>query len=176
MDIAIRPATVEDAAGIARVHVDSWRTTYQGIVPDEVLANLSYEKRQAIWERYNPNQRQDYRLLVAVDETGRIVGFADSGLTRDPDPDYPGELYAIYLLRECQGQGVGRMLVNNLVASMLTVNISAMLVKVLAENPACRFYEALGARYLRTEPIEIGGTQLDERVYGWADTRLILQR
>ena len=30
-----------DAAAITKVHVDSWRTTYQGIVPDDLLATLS---------------------------------------------------------------------------------------------------------------------------------------
>jgi hypothetical protein len=28
-EIIIRPACVEDAPGIARVHVDSWRTAYK---------------------------------------------------------------------------------------------------------------------------------------------------
>ena len=44
----IRPATLEDAPAIARVHVDTWRTTYAGIVPDEHLAKLSYERSQAL--------------------------------------------------------------------------------------------------------------------------------
>ena len=45
----IRPATAGDAAALARVHVDSWRTTYRGIVPDEALAHLSYERREQLW-------------------------------------------------------------------------------------------------------------------------------
>lgn len=40
----IRKATINDAEGIAKVHVDSWRTTYKGIIPDEFLYNLSYKK------------------------------------------------------------------------------------------------------------------------------------
>jgi hypothetical protein len=34
--MSIRPATAADAAVIAKVHADSWRTTYPGIVPDEL--------------------------------------------------------------------------------------------------------------------------------------------
>ena len=33
----IRKAIVEDATGIGTVHVDSWRTTYKDIIPDEFL-------------------------------------------------------------------------------------------------------------------------------------------
>lgn len=33
----VRIATLNDAAGIAKVHVDSWRTTYKGIIQEEFL-------------------------------------------------------------------------------------------------------------------------------------------
>lgn len=33
----IRIATIEDAYAIAKVHVDSWKTTYKGIIPDHFL-------------------------------------------------------------------------------------------------------------------------------------------
>ena len=33
---------LDDAAGIARVHVDTWRTAYRGLIPDDVLAGFSY--------------------------------------------------------------------------------------------------------------------------------------
>ena len=42
----IRTAQREDAADIARVHIDCWRTTYKGIFPDALLAGLSYKGRE----------------------------------------------------------------------------------------------------------------------------------
>ena len=45
----IREASPTDATAIARVHVDSWRTTYAGIVPADYLANLSYVQREQFW-------------------------------------------------------------------------------------------------------------------------------
>ena len=42
----IRRATSSDAANIAKVHVDSWRTTYQNVLPTDFLESLSYEKRK----------------------------------------------------------------------------------------------------------------------------------
>ncbi len=42
-------ASYDDAPAIARVHVDTWRTTYRGIVPEDYLATLSYEKRESRW-------------------------------------------------------------------------------------------------------------------------------
>lgn len=36
----VRSARVEDAGAIARVNVDTWRTTYPGIVPQDYLDAL----------------------------------------------------------------------------------------------------------------------------------------
>lgn len=46
----VRAANPSDAHPIARVHVDTWRTTYTGIVPAEYLAGLSYRDRESRWE------------------------------------------------------------------------------------------------------------------------------
>ena len=45
----IRPATVDDAAAVAHVHVSSWRSTYRGLMPDAVLDSLSVERRAEFW-------------------------------------------------------------------------------------------------------------------------------
>ena len=36
--VTFRPAAAGDAAAIAALHVESWRTAYRGLVPDEFLA------------------------------------------------------------------------------------------------------------------------------------------
>jgi hypothetical protein len=45
----IREAHSTDAFAIAQVQVDSWRTTYAGIVPTDYLATLSYEQQGQFW-------------------------------------------------------------------------------------------------------------------------------
>ena len=41
--VTIREARIEDAPGIAKVHVDSWRTTYAGIVSAANPSRRFYE-------------------------------------------------------------------------------------------------------------------------------------
>ena len=36
----VRPARPEDARRIAEIHVETWRATYPGVVPQEVLDEL----------------------------------------------------------------------------------------------------------------------------------------
>lgn len=170
----IRVAKKGDAKGIAKVQVDSWRTTYQGIVSDEFLASLSYEKREEVW---NGVIEREGLLLVAENNDGEIVGFISGGKERSGEyPQFTGELYAIYIFKEYQKLGVGKKLVKAFVQEMLDKNYNSMLVLVLAENPARFFYEKLGGKYVDTTEIEIGGEKLEELIYGWEDISVILEK
>ena len=66
--MTIRPAEVQDAAGIARVHVESWRSTYQGIFPESFLASLSVERRENYWREQLLRVNAPERCFVAADE------------------------------------------------------------------------------------------------------------
>ena len=160
----IRKAKLEDAAGIAKVHVDGWRTTYKGIVPDTYLASLSYENRERIWT----SGIKENNVYIAEDDNGQIVGFAAGGKERTGNyAAYVGELYAVYLLEGHQGKGIGRMLVQSIVEGLLEMELNSMLIWALEENPACRFYESLGGMKIDTTEIEIEGKKLNEIAYGW---------
>ena len=104
----IRAAQPPDAAAIATVHVDSWRTTYKDIVPDDVLAALSYEQRTHMWRHILSQSLPTSFVFVAEAPSGQVIGFASGGPERGGDPDYTGELYAIYLLEAYQRHGLGR--------------------------------------------------------------------
>ncbi|GAC1657406.1 MAG: GNAT family N-acetyltransferase [Ktedonobacteraceae bacterium] len=171
----IRTATSADAYGIARVHVDSWRTTYQGIVPSEYLAALSYEQREKIWfNQLSDTEHKTYHY-VAENESGQIMGFVSGGPERNHDPIYKGELYAIYILQAYQGQGIGQSLTLSLVETLIQANLNSMLLWVLTANPARRFYEALGGQLIKASQFEIRGVTIDEVAYGWLDIRPLLK-
>ncbi len=48
----VRKGRQQDGPAIARVHVDSRRTSYQGIVPEGFLADMAYEKFEDRWRGY----------------------------------------------------------------------------------------------------------------------------
>ena len=169
----IREARPEDAPAIARVHVDSWRSTYTGIVPDEHLAALSYERREQGWRDALSNPDHPNFVYVAEDEAGNVVGFACGGPEREGHPDYKGELYAIYLFAQSQHRGLGRQLTQAIARRLVNASISSMLVWVLAGNPGRAFYEALGGQYLFEKKITIGEKELVEVAYGWQDIRTL---
>lgn len=161
----VRPAEVEDAAAIAHVHVETWRTAYRGLLPADYLAALDQAGYEERWRRTLAGGAG--RVYVAEDE-GRVVGFASGGQERAGEDGFAGELYAIYVLEGAKGRGHGRGLVQAVAQGLRDMRLDDMIVWVLQDNhPARRFYERLGGVYVRTQPITIGSAVLDEVSYGW---------
>jgi len=168
--ISIRTATLHDADSISRVHTDSWRTTYRGIVPDVYLANLNAEERSSRWrERLNSAGQ----VLVA-EQDGEIVGFVSGGPIREPLGGYDAELYAIYLLRHAQNKRIGTALLKELAKRLDDDGLQSMAVWVLEANAAGRFYEASGAVHVASRQIEIGEALLPVIAYGWTSLKSII--
>jgi GNAT superfamily N-acetyltransferase len=172
MEFRIRRAEVADARAIASVHVSSWRSTYAGIVPDEFLAALSMDDRAEMWGRM---LAAEDALMFVAEGKASIFGFACGGRSREALDSYDAEMYAIYLLRETQGMGVGRGLFQALVASLREAGYAGMALWVLKENPAARFYEHLGGKQVAKKQIDIGGANLEEVAYGWPKLEDVLQ-
>ena len=171
----VRPAIVEDAEGIAYVHVTAWQETYRGLMPDDVLDTLSVERRAEQWKNTLEDPNNVYHLVVVAEVDGKIIGFANYGRERENDPEHEGELYAIYILKEFQQQGVGRALMKHSASGLRAMNISSLLVWVLSDNPYRKFYGRLGGAYVREKSIQIGDQTLREKAYGWRDTRLLME-
>jgi ribosomal protein S18 acetylase RimI-like enzyme len=162
----VRLATLDDAAAIARVHVASWRTTYQGMLPDDFLASLSEEHYTERWKRVITEGSS--RVHVVDEPNGGIVGFASGGRERAGESTFAGELYAIYVLDSAQRRGHGRELVRAIAGALREMRLPDMIVWVLQDNAAARrFYEHLGGTYVRSQPITIGSATLEEVSYGW---------
>ena len=167
--VTIREAVSADAPAIARVHVDVWRTTYRGIVPDDYPCTLPYKDRESMWTRVL-TATDSQVVFVAEDEHGGIIGFANGGPERSQDTVYAGEIYAIYILDAYHGQGVGRRLMGAVAAWLADKGLIALLVWVATDNPARRFYETLGGTRIHAKWETIGGTKIEEIAYGWTNT------
>jgi ribosomal protein S18 acetylase RimI-like enzyme len=168
-DINVRHAALSDCRGIARVHVDSWRTTYLGIVPQSYMDQLSYDVRESRWRNILSHSKETECNFVAADPVHGIVGFAGGGPERDASSEYDSELYAVYLLPEFQRRGVGKRLMKAVVDDLMRHGWRSMRVWVLSANPACGFYERLGGKVVAEREIELGGARLPELAYGWTN-------
>lgn len=165
MQYNLRPALPADAAGLARVRIDTWRATYRGIVPEEYLAKLDYAANEQNFRSYLANPA--VRMVAALDEAGKAVGFASSGANREPIPGFPGEVSALYILPAHQKHGLGRALLRKAFEQLAEGGLFPAVIWVLAENPACGFYRRVGGVEIGHKSIDIGGKLLRELCYGF---------
>lgn len=165
----IRLASISDVEGIACVHLESWRTTYDGIISSSFLTNLTLEGRKINWNWTFNNLNKDEVIFVLEDSQGKIVGFINGGKNRDTELIFEAEIYAIYLLKEYQGQGFGRFLTLKFLEYLKSKEYKTLLVWVLEENPAVQFYKSLDGEYITEKDIKIGEESLIEHAYGWKD-------
>lgn len=137
----IRQATADDAAGVAEVHIRTWKDAYRGIVPDGYLDALDVDQRVQAYERFGV-LTDPQRPMFVLEESGLIAGFVGVG----PSNEEPGigELYSIYVASDHWGTTVGATLMSH-GEDWLRARFSEAILWVLEENArARRFYEKRG--------------------------------
>lgn len=177
----VRAARLEDVLAMSRVFVDTFRTAHRGQVPEHLLLKRTYESSARGWERTlreiaEAEDPQEY-VCVAEDTAGEIVGIAMGG----PPADWPfddanraahptGECYALYVDTSRQRCGIGRALVADLAAFLVSRGRRRLSIGVLAVNARARaFYEGIGGTLLGQRHFDDHGVLLDEVVYIWDD-------
>jgi ribosomal protein S18 acetylase RimI-like enzyme len=166
--IEIRAALRSDAPAIGRVHVESWRETYRGVLPERLLQSLSALVRAAMWQGALESD-PPVLLFVGQRADGDLLGFAGGGARRGGSLSHDAEVYAIYVVRAAQRRGCGRRLMVALAAGLHARGHRSVCLWVLRENAnARRFYECLGGEVVGERTQVDGGHAFDEVAYGWA--------
>lgn len=139
MSIVIKKMeTDEEIRGKAYVHWASWHEAYANLIDPDYLGKLTLEKCEEIAYRWLSN------ILVAKDGD-RVIGFVGAGSYRDKTVKDCGEIFALYVLKEYYGTGVGKLLTDAAIRTFS--DYPKVLLWVLKENKrAIRFYEKCGFR------------------------------
>jgi ribosomal protein S18 acetylase RimI-like enzyme len=117
----VRPARAGDADQLARVQVASWRSVFAGIVPAELLTELTGDEALTVWrdrwrEAITSPPTSRHRVLAAVTEAPprEVVGFVSAGPSTDADrwPGTDAEIYEFRVSPARTGQGHGSRLLH----------------------------------------------------------------
>jgi GNAT superfamily N-acetyltransferase len=169
-DLLIRRGVIEDATEASAMHADTWRTSYRGLVPDALLDHLDASRWESGWRR-GFESMDPTRVVHVAEIGGRIVGFAGGGRARPgAPPGYVGEVYAIYVHPERQGQGIGRVLLRAAADGLVERGLVPIVIWTLFNNPRSRgFYESRGGVVIGEKRELFDGYELYEVAYGWTD-------
>lgn len=145
----VRPATADDARGIAEVHVHSWQVAYRGLLPQEFLDGLAVESRLAGWQSVLSAVDWPRSGIVVAADGDALLGFVHFSPTRDEDcdPSTVGEVTTIYVRPDTFAQGVGRRLMSEALMALQEAGYAEAALWVLENNArAIAFYTAGGWR------------------------------
>jgi GNAT superfamily N-acetyltransferase len=116
MGFTVRAARLEDAAPMAHMHMQSWRETYRGVMPDRVLDDPELvATRERFWTEVLGDERFRAARAAVAERDGAIIGVALAGPPTDAAASVVTHLYVLYVLASEHGRGVGSALLDAVV-------------------------------------------------------------
>jgi ribosomal protein S18 acetylase RimI-like enzyme len=174
--VTLRCAQVADEPAIARLHADSWRTAYRGILRDDFLDGTVSANRRELWRtRFSEIDREDQLILVS-EQRGEIQAFACAFL--DADPEWGTLLDNLHVIPGLKGRGLGRQLLSAVAKKIRERGLHSTLhLWVYEQNMQARgFYERLGgvitACVAEAAP---DGSRVNALRYGWRELSFLAQ-
>ncbi|MDC0980412.1 GNAT family N-acetyltransferase [Bdellovibrionales bacterium] len=153
-DYVISKAVESDCKEITEVHIASWRSTYSGLISAEYLNALDCGVRTEMWRSILSSN--DCGVVFVVRNEGVLIGFFHSGKGRDIECSGYSEIYAIYLLKEYHGKGIGKAMMSYCFEQLKSVGYSNIYLWILHNNPTLLFYRKLGGTIGGSRDIAIG--------------------
>lgn len=147
----IRMITEDEIPVIVYLAHRTWPATYNHILSEAQITymmELFYDpaslKKQMVVEQH--------RFLIA-ECNGEAVAFASYGCMNDPGRY---KLYKIYTLPNWQGRGIGKLLIDYIIADIKMAGGFTLALNVNRNNNAKFFYEKLDFRVTGEEDKDIG--------------------
>ena len=137
--ITIRPAEVSDLDSITEIYEDA-------VTHGTASYELEPPSRAEMGERFASLRAEGYPYLVA-EEGGRIIGYAYAGAFR-ARPAYRFIVEnSIYVAPDAKGKGIGRALLERLIAEATALGFRQMIAVIgdgSPQSPSVKLHEKLG--------------------------------
>ena len=168
MSFSIRAGTRADADAIEHIRRATWHTTYGEILNARAIDNATQGFADGWRRNFKPEANQ---FVYIAEAKGKPVGFILGGPSREPWPDYPGEIYLLYVLAEFQCQGIGKQLMLKAHEALLAANLAPYFLFAIGEVKAPQaFYARVGGKDInRNKAFSIDGTPLTDVAFGWKE-------
>lgn len=164
VEIAIGPARAQQAQALAKLHADTWRLAYRGIIPHLALEKMIAGRGPRWWQKkLNAGEQM---LVAEFDEV--LAGYVYFGANRASALGFGGEIFELYMQPEYQGVGLGEKLFDAARRHLKKTYARGFLVWALAENDgACAFYRAMGGKKICEAVTIYDNRKLSKIGFGW---------
>lgn len=163
--IDIRPPRLDEAEVLSQIHDEAWLYAYRGVIPALTLEKIIARRGPGRWQEQIRRNRHAHLVLAFGDS---LAGYAAIGGARQRIADNEGEIYELYLKPEYQGVGLGRRLFVAARRQLAQSGRRGLVVWSLINNePALRFYEALGGKRISTAHEALGNMTVEKQAFSW---------
>ncbi len=167
MKYVIEELNLTNIEDFARVNIQAWQESYQGIVNNDFLEEIKTEAsfKETIKKLKIRIKSKDEKsfLLRVNDEPVGILNIRKSKFKKYQDY---GELGAIYLLNKTKGKGFGIILFEKAKEELKKLGYDKMINSCFENNPSNEFYKHMGGLFIETTTIKLPNNQeLNENVY-----------
>lgn len=154
-DVAVREASPADVGPIAEVFVRCWQMSYTDVIPTAEVARWDLERARTTWEEHVRSTAATVIVSVSLGKVNGVARFLD------------GCLESLYVDPAAAGQGIGRVLLKEVIERSRRAGVDSVNLWVFKTNTAAqRFYRRHGFEpdgRERTEPgytvAEVGMTR-----------------
>ncbi|WP_183635914.1 GNAT family N-acetyltransferase [Niveibacterium umoris] len=139
----MRRAGAPDTAAIARLHADSWRAAYRGLLDDAYLDETVFAERAALWHARLVEGRDAPLEAWVLEDARGLRGFAS--LCPLADPAWGPLIDNLHVRPTLRGEGLGRQMMAALQQRIGDLGAPRYHLWVLEGNVAARrFYARVG--------------------------------
>lgn len=168
MNYTFREANVNDAESIATVYVDSWKESFFDLIDHEYLSNMSTKSRADIWRGII--DKSFCHTLIVEDANNKIIGFISGGKFRSKKKG-DSEIYAIYVSKPYQRQGIGTKLRNELCKILLKEGYKGLCVWIFKDIQENRNFFTNSAIKIDEDHVSLGNEKITQECFYWRDMK-----
>jgi RimJ/RimL family protein N-acetyltransferase len=141
--VSIKKAEPEDAAALAFIICESWKSAYKDLIPPDRLALYTdIDRRREMFEKILLSGKGNFYLAAVSGSPCGLIFFGDS---RDENMQGAAEIVAFYTLEEYWGKGVGQRIMDRALYEIRRLGYKSVILWVFEANiRARRFYEKCG--------------------------------
>jgi ribosomal protein S18 acetylase RimI-like enzyme len=151
--IEIKKVGKDDIEIIRQLTFIIWPHTYMDMIGEaqvKYMLNLMYSPASLL------NQIENlHHQFIILYEDDKPLGFASYSL-KAPEQLGIYTLHKLYVLPDQQGKGLGKRLIDFIIADIIPLQASELELNVNRQNPAIAFYNKLGFEIKGTEDRDIG--------------------
>jgi GNAT superfamily N-acetyltransferase len=174
--LTLRPAISDDAEAVAQLHIENWRNTYRGMMPDWYLDGSITEERMILWKTRLSAIANEQQYVVIAEISRKIAGFAC--ILLDEEPEWGACLDNLHVLPQLRRSGIGRALFSKVTQWVLTTKPGWPIhLWVFESNINARnFYDSLGGKIILVKDKQVlEDVRVQSCLYLWYDLNALLE-